>query len=80
MMQVDILDAETNLFALVHAIESGEQDIVVITRDGEPVAQLVPYASDTSKRFGAAKGKFLIPDDWEINEGDDEIAAMFGVA
>ena len=80
MVQVNMLEAKNNLSALVRAVESGAEDGVIIARHGKPAAKLVPYTPDTSKRFGAAKGKFLLPDDWDINEFDDEIAEMFGVA
>lgn len=80
MVQVNMLEAKTNLSALVRAVESGMEDAIIIARHGKPAAKLVPYTPDASKRIGAAKGKFILPDDWDINEGDDEIAAMFGVA
>lgn len=79
MVQVNVLEAKNNLSALIHAVESGKEDSVIIARHGKPAVKLVPYEPDTSKRIGAAKGKFVLPDDWDINEGDDEIAEMFGV-
>ena len=78
MQSVNMHDAKTRLSALVEAVESGREAEVVIARNGKPAARLVPIASssDTSKRIGIAKGKFVVPDDWERD--DEAIAAMFG--
>jgi antitoxin (DNA-binding transcriptional repressor) of toxin-antitoxin stability system len=38
---------------------------VVIAKAGKPVAKLVPLSSGKGKfKFGSAKGKFAIPDDF----------------
>ena len=76
-MQVNILEAKTNLSNLVKLIETGKEDMVVIARYGKPVAKLVTYNDvPVSKRIGVAKGKLKSPED--LDKYNDEIAAMFG--
>lgn len=76
MLTVNMLEAKTNLSRLVEAVESGEETEIVIARNGRPAARLVSIATQpTGKRIGAAKGKYLIPED--IDRDDETIASMF---
>jgi prevent-host-death family protein len=77
MAVVNMLDAKSRLSRLVQAVESGEEEEIVIARNGKPAARLVPIAAkpDVSKRIGIAKGKFVVPDD--IDGCNDEIAKLF---
>jgi len=76
MLTVNMLEAKTNLSRLVEAVESGEETEIVIARNGRPAARLVSIAAQpTGKRIGAAKGKYLIPED--IDRDNDAIASMF---
>lgn len=79
MTQVNVLEAKNSLSNLLSLIESGREQSVVIARRGKPVARLVPYELNTSARIGIAAGEVLVADDWDINEGDSEIASLFGV-
>lgn len=45
MLEIDILEAEKQFDDLLERVERGEE--IVITRNGEAVAQLVPIATDT---------------------------------
>ena len=76
-MQVNILEAKTNMSNLVKLIEAGKEDQIIIARYGKPVVKMVKY-NDTpvSKRIGVAKGKLKSPDD--LDKFNDEIAEMFG--
>jgi prevent-host-death family protein len=57
MRKINIHEAKTHLSKL---IASGEE--IVIARNGEPVARLVPIRPAISKREpGSAAGSFLIP-------------------
>ena len=57
-MQVNILEAKTNLSNLVKLVETGKEDMVVIARYGKPVVKMVTYTDvPVSKRIGVAKGK-----------------------
>lgn len=76
-MQVNILEAKTNLSSLVKLVETGKEDSVVIARYGKPVVKLVLYTDvPVSKRIGIAKGKLKSPDD--LDKYNNEIAELFG--
>lgn len=76
-MQVNILEAKTNLSNLVRLIETGKEEYIIIARYGKPVVKMVIY-NDTpvSKRIGIAKGKLKSPED--LDQCNNEIAEMFG--
>ena len=76
-MQVNILEAKTNLSNLVRLIETGKEERIIIARYGKPVVKMVLYHDvPVSKRIGVAKGKLKSPDD--LDQYNDEIAGMFG--
>ena len=76
-MQVNILEAKTNLSQLVKLIETGQEDSIIIARYGKPVAKLVLYNDvPADRRIGIAKGKLKSPAD--LNQYNDEITAMLG--
>ena len=41
-MMVNMLEAKTNLSKLIKKLETGEEDKIVLCRDGKPVAWLTP--------------------------------------
>lgn len=75
---VNMLEAKTHLSRLVQAVERGESE-VIISRNGKPVARLVPHVEESKPRqrlIGIAKGKFNI--DWDAWDAlDQEIADAF---
>ena len=76
-MQVNILEAKTDLSKLVKLIESGKEDCIIIARHGKPLVTMSPYrAQPASKRIGIAKGKIIPPADFDLD--NEKIAAMFG--
>ncbi len=78
MQTVSLFEAKTHLSRLVESIASGAEVDVVISRNGKPVARMVPIAAaghDVSKRLGIAKGEFVLPD--SIDEHNDEVARLF---
>lgn len=78
-MQVNILEAKTNLSNLVRLIETGKEEHIIIARYGKPIVKMVMYNdAPVSKRIGVAKGKLKSPED--LDQYNDEIAAMFGGA
>ncbi|MDO4487722.1 MAG: type II toxin-antitoxin system Phd/YefM family antitoxin [Eubacteriales bacterium] len=76
-MQVNILEAKTNLSNLVKLVETGKEDHVIIARYGKPVEKIV-LCNDVpvSKRVGVAKGKLKSPKD--LDKYNCEVADMFG--
>ena len=78
-MQVNTLEAKTNLSNLVKLIETGKENMIVIARYGKPVVKMTAYQEKpVSKRIGIAKGKLKSPEDLDAH--NDEIAALFGGA
>lgn len=75
-MQVNMLEAKTELSRLVKMLESNEEQVIYLARSGKPVVQmtLIP-PKKKSKRIGAAKGSFEIPKDFD--KWDDEILSAF---
>ena len=76
MIQANMLEAKTELSKLIKLLETGQEDVVYIARNNVPVAQLTALDLPTNtKRIGAAKGKFSIPDDFDT--WDAEVENMF---
>lgn len=66
MTQFNMFEAKTNLSKIAKMLESGEEDYVVIARNGEPLLRIILEPKvDVSKRLGIAKGKVNIPDDFD---------------
>lgn len=77
MTQVNMLEAKTDLSKLVKMLETRQEDIIYLARNGKAVVQmtLIPK-KPVSKRIGVAEGKFKVPD--EFDTWDKEIEEMFG--
>ena len=74
-MQVNVIEAKTELSKLIRLLESKREDEVVVARNGRPVVKITLIEeSPVSKRIGIAKGKFKAPKDFDKN--NDEAAAM----
>ncbi len=77
MAQVNIMEAKTDLSKLVRLLETHQEEVILIARDGTPVVEMkLAKRKTASKRIGVAKGKLQIPDDFD--KWDGEIADMFG--
>lgn len=77
MTQVNMLEAKTDLSKLVKLLETKQEDVIYLARNGTAVVQmtLIPK-KPASKRIGVAEGKFKVPD--EFDAWDKEIEEMFG--
>ena len=65
-LAVELAEAETSLAELVQKLGSGTE--ILITRDGHPVARLVPAGEDAvepDRVPGSAKGLFTVPADFD---------------
>ena len=79
MAQVNIGEAKTDLPKLVQLLETHQEDVILIARDGTPVVEMkLAKRKPTAKRIGVAKGKLHVPDDFD--KWDSEIVDMFGDA
>ena len=75
MLQVNVLEAKTDLSKLLRLLETQKEDVIRIARNGKPVAELKAIdRPPVSKRIGVAKGKFKVPDDFDAY--NEEIASM----
>ena len=69
--QVNIYDAKTGLSRLVSRVEQGER--IVISRNGRPVARLVPYTSERKARHpGQWHGQVTIHPDFDDVTDEDQ--------
>jgi antitoxin (DNA-binding transcriptional repressor) of toxin-antitoxin stability system len=77
MKTVNLCHAKTHLSKLVDQIASGEESEFVISRNGKPVARMVPIIQkkDVSCRIGIAEGEFTVPEN--IDSANDEITGLF---
>lgn len=76
MLQVNILEAKTDLSRLIKLIESGKEDNIIIARYGKPVVKMSIYNdSPISNRIGIAKGKFEVPVD--LDKDNSELEELF---
>ena len=74
---VNIYDARTHFPKLLARVEKGEE--VVIARAGKPIARLVP--NDSAPKvpvFGADRGTFTVPDDFDSPLAEDVVSAFEG--
>ena len=61
---VELAQAEVELAKLIEEVENGIE--FVITREGHPVALLLPVSEAPADRVpGSAKGLFTVPDDFD---------------
>lgn len=76
MPSVSLRQAKLSFFRLVDDIENGREQEVIITRNGRPVAKLVPIDADfADKRLGIAKGLFEVRN--SIDTHNAEVAQLF---
>ena len=58
---INVNEAKTNLSSLLARVEAGEE--IVIARNGNPVARLVPFRKrQGTRRFGRMKEQIVIND------------------
>ncbi len=75
MMQVNVLEAKTDLSKLLRLLETKSVDVITIARNGKPIAEMKAVSTKPiSNRIGMAKNKIHVPDNFE--ETNDEIATM----
>lgn len=70
-MDVSVADAKNHLSELLRSMAEGEK--VVITRNGKPVAQLVPVQPEGRVvRFGTMQGKIHLKPGWDDPIDEDQ--------
>lgn len=77
MRTVNVYAAKAKLSSLLDQAEKGEE--VVITRNGRPVAKIVPYRERKEPRqLGRLKGKIRIAADFDAPLPDDLLDELEG--
>lgn len=77
MAQVNVLENKTDLSKLVNLLETKQEEVIYLEKNGVTVAQMTLIPKKTvRKRIGAAEGKFKVPD--EFDSWDKEVEEMFG--
>lgn len=74
-MKTNIYEAKTQFSKLIQLIMSKEEESIIICKNGEPVAEIIPFQNKKNKRIGAAKGLWKSMSLEEINSID--VATMF---
>lgn len=77
MQTVSLFEAKTHLSKIVESLIDGSEQEIVISRRGKPVVRLTALddRTNTSKRIGIAKNRFVIPDN--IDKSNDNISKLF---
>ncbi|MFF4078989.1 type II toxin-antitoxin system Phd/YefM family antitoxin [Streptomyces sp. NPDC001777] len=74
--QYDVHEARTHFSRMSQQVETGEE--VVISRAGEPVAEVVPLHSEVNRTdYGVLRGRIHIAEDFD--DLPDDIADAFGM-
>lgn len=74
MSTVGVHQAKANFSMLLRRVQAGEE--IVITRDGEQLAKLVPVQSAVSRRLGVDDGRFEIPADFDAALPEEALGAF----
>lgn len=74
MAEVNVHQAKTHLSRLLQRVAAGEE--IVIARGGVPIARLVPIQRPACRVFGADRGMFEVPDDFNAPLPDEVLAAF----
>lgn len=54
-METSIYEGKTNFSKIIQLIIDGEEDLIIVKKNGKPVAQITPINKKNSKRLGIAK-------------------------
>ena len=66
MMQVNVLEAKTDLSKLIRILETKKEDSITVARNGKPVVKMTLIEeAPVSKRIGIAKGRYKAPENFD---------------
>lgn len=54
-MELSLYEAKTNFSKVVQSLIDGDEDVIIVSKNGKPVVQIVPFTKKNSKRIGIAK-------------------------
>lgn len=67
MVVITTGEAKKHFSRLLRRAAAGEE--VIITRRGEPIAQLIRIGAPTGRQIGIDTGRFTVPDDFDVPSG-----------
>lgn len=73
---VGVHEAKSTLSDLLRRVTAGEE--IIITRSGEQVAKIVPITQSGTRVFGADRGAYRVPDDFDAPLPDDLLREFTG--
>ncbi len=74
---LNIHEVTAHISELIRAVQEGDE--VIIARDGQPVARLVPYRAPRSvRRFGVLAGQVKLHDDFDEPLTEDLLKSFEG--
>lgn len=68
-IRVGVHEAKTRLSELLRLVDGGQE--VEIARGGEPIAKIVPFRPQNTRRVGIDRGVYEVPDDFDAPLPDD---------
>ena len=80
MIQYNMLDAKTNFSKIIKSLETEKEDVILIARNGHPIAQITPFRKKKKCILGIGKDIFPKIDIEKMDEvlnNKDEIIDMF---
>lgn len=71
MTQVNMLEAKTDLSKLVRLLETRQEEVILIARNGTPVVEMkLARRQPLSRRIGIAKGRICVPESFDAWDSD----------
>ena len=74
-MTLNLYDAKTQLSSLVDKAADGEE--IIIAKNGQPMARLVPFRVKAKRKPGRLKGKIWIANDFDAPMTKEELEAWY---
>ena len=75
VMTLNLYEAKTQLSSLVEKAADGEE--IIIAKNGEPLAKLVPIRATGRRKPGRLKGKIWMSKDFDAPMTKEELAAWY---
>ena len=77
-MEVNVIQAKTDLSKLLHLLETKQEDAIIVSRYGKPIAKIISYEETTvSNRIGILKNQpYSAHTQEEFDKNNEEIAGM----
>lgn len=70
MEMVSIYEVKTQLSKYINMLEAKEKESIIISKNGKPVAEIIPFIEKKERRIGIAKGLWPDVSEEEFNDFD----------